>query len=84
LYFAKEKLKIVSVRGRATHFCLATPEPRKARRGNTVRAIFKIHRQLEKEIAELGVSVEELLKYLWKILRISQRQKPKWQRKIFS
>jgi hypothetical protein len=45
LYSAKEKLEIVSVRGGAAHFCPATPEPRKARRGqNSVRAIFKIHR----------------------------------------
>ncbi len=44
-YSAKEKLKIVSVRGGAAHFCPATPEPRSARRGqNSVRAIFKIHR----------------------------------------
>lgn len=41
---AKEKLKIVSVRGGAAHVCPATPEPRGARRGNAVRAIFKIHR----------------------------------------
>ncbi len=45
LYSAKEKLKIVSVRGGAAHFCPAAPEPREARRGNAVRAIFKIHRQ---------------------------------------
>jgi len=45
LYSAKEKLKIVSVRGGAAQFCPATPEPRKARRGqNSVRAISRIHR----------------------------------------
>jgi hypothetical protein len=47
LYSAKEKLKIVSVRGGAAHFCPATPEPHKARRGNAVRAIFKTHRHPE-------------------------------------
>ncbi|OJI06762.1 hypothetical protein BK004_02205 [bacterium CG10_46_32] len=46
LYSAKEKLKIVSARGGAAHFCPATPEPRSAWRGqNSVRAISKIHRQ---------------------------------------
>ena len=38
-------LAVWSVRRGAAHFCPATPEPRKARRGNAVRAIFKIHRQ---------------------------------------
>ena len=38
-------LAVWSVRGGAIHFCLATPEPRGARRGNAVRAISKIHRQ---------------------------------------
>ncbi len=39
-------LAVWSVRGGAAHFCPATPEPRSARRGqNSVRAIFKIHRQ---------------------------------------
>ena len=39
-------LAVWSVRGGAPHFCPATPEPRSARRGqNSVRAIFKIHRQ---------------------------------------
>ena len=32
------------MRGGAAQFCPATPEPRRARRGNAVRAIFKIHR----------------------------------------
>jgi len=41
---AKEKLEIVNFRGGAAHFCPATSEPRKARRGNSVRAILKIHR----------------------------------------
>jgi hypothetical protein len=57
LYSAKEKLKIVSARGGAAHFCPATPEPRFARRGqNSVRAIFKIHRQKMKSDfrAEMG------------------------------
>lgn len=38
-------LAVWSVRGEAAHVCPAPPEPRKARRGNAVRAIFKIHRQ---------------------------------------
>ncbi|MBI2623845.1 MAG: hypothetical protein HYW65_04765 [Candidatus Liptonbacteria bacterium] len=33
--------------GGAAHFCPVTSEPRKARRGNSVRAILRIHRQLE-------------------------------------
>ena len=33
--------------GGAAHFSPAVSEPRKARRGNSVRAILRIHRQLE-------------------------------------
>jgi len=52
-YSAKEKLEIVSVRGGAAHFCPATPEPRSARRGqNSVRATFKIHRQMKLPLAK--------------------------------
>lgn len=43
-FAAKEKLEIVNFRGGAAHFCPATSEPRKARRGNSVRAILRIHR----------------------------------------
>jgi hypothetical protein len=54
LYSAKEKLEIVNARGEAAHFCPATPEPRGARRGNAVRAIFKIHRQLGNDSAKFS------------------------------
>ena len=44
-FAAKEKLEIVNARGAAAHFCPPTQsEPREARRGNSVRAILKIHR----------------------------------------
>jgi ubiquinone/menaquinone biosynthesis C-methylase UbiE len=43
-FAAKEKLEIVNFRGGAAHFCPAVSEPRKARRGNSVRAILRIHR----------------------------------------
>jgi len=40
-------LAVWNFRGRAAHFCPpALSEPRKARRGNSVRAILRIHRQL--------------------------------------
>jgi len=38
-------LAIWNFRGGAAHFCPVTSEPRKARRGNSVRAILRIHRQ---------------------------------------
>jgi hypothetical protein len=38
-------LAVWNFRGEAAHFCPATSEPRKARRGNSVRAILRIHRQ---------------------------------------
>ncbi len=40
-------LAVWNFRGGAAHFCPATSEPREARRGNSVRAILRIHRQLE-------------------------------------
>ncbi len=38
-------LAVWNFRGGAAHFCPATSEPRSARRGNSVRAIFNTHRQ---------------------------------------
>jgi len=38
-------LAVWNFRGGAAHFCPATSEPRGARRGNSVRAILRIHRQ---------------------------------------
>jgi len=52
-FAAKEKLEIVNFRGRAAHFCPpALSEPRKARRGNSVRAILRIHRKKSKSYFE--------------------------------
>lgn len=46
-FAVKEKLEIVNFRGGAAHFCLpAVSELRKARRGNSVRTILRIHRQV--------------------------------------
>jgi hypothetical protein len=39
-------LAVWNFRGGAAHFCPATSEPREARRGNSVRAILRIHRNL--------------------------------------
>ena len=40
-------LAVWNFRGRAVHFCPVVSEPCEARRGNSVRAILRIHRQLE-------------------------------------
>ncbi len=40
-------LAVWHIRGGAAHFCSVFSEPREARRGNSVRAILRIHRQLE-------------------------------------
>jgi len=46
LIAVKEKPEIVNFRGGAAHFCPPVQsEPREARRGNSVRAILRIHRQ---------------------------------------
>ena len=45
--FLSGSLAVWNFRGRVANFCLpAQPEPRGARRGNSIRTILRIHRQL--------------------------------------
>lgn len=67
-----QSLEIVNFRGGAAHFCpLAQSEPREARRGNSVRAILRIHRQFtfsEKGILSVRFDSQYRLVYNIKIL----------------
>lgn len=57
-------LAVWNVRGEAAHFCPpAQSEPRLARRGNSVRAILRIHRQIApliKQKNEANTQTEKL------------------------
>ena len=77
LYSAKEKLKIVSVRGGAAHFCPARPSRAKARRGMQFELFLKYTAdEAQQKLRRVGASIRprkidgEIAIFSWFVIHI--------------